>query len=93
MIPSLSPSLSFPLPILTAAHCCCDHGWGFFVMPAVFTIGVVSRQPLLLLLLPIPLLQSLRWGRCCLGTATGYHCRCHCRHCRASPSAAAIVFV
>ncbi|KAH8982065.1 hypothetical protein EDB86DRAFT_2972843 [Lactarius hatsudake] len=70
MIPSLSPSLSFPLPILTAARCCCDHGWGFFVMPAVFTIGMVSRQPLLLLLLPIPLLQSLRRGRCCLGTAT-----------------------
>ncbi|KAH9004082.1 hypothetical protein EDB86DRAFT_2825987 [Lactarius hatsudake] len=39
-------------------------------MPAVITIGVVSRQPLLLLLLPIPLLQSLRRGRRCLGTAT-----------------------
>ncbi|KAH9031234.1 hypothetical protein EDB85DRAFT_2241850 [Lactarius pseudohatsudake] len=38
-------------------------------MSAVITIGVVSRQPLLLLL-PIPLLQSLRRGRRCLGAAT-----------------------
>ncbi|KAH9000930.1 hypothetical protein EDB86DRAFT_2904042 [Lactarius hatsudake] len=67
MIPLLSPSLLFLLPILTAARCCCDHGWGFFVMPALPT---PNCQPLLLLLLPIPLLQSLRRGRCCLGTAT-----------------------
>ncbi|KAH9019062.1 hypothetical protein EDB83DRAFT_2320790 [Lactarius deliciosus] len=40
-------------------------------MSAVITIGVVSRQPLLLLLLlPIPLLQSLRRSRRCLGAAT-----------------------
>ncbi|KAH9008550.1 hypothetical protein EDB84DRAFT_1446871 [Lactarius hengduanensis] len=38
-------------------------------MSAVITIGVVSRQPLLLLL-PIPLLQSLRRGRHRLGAAT-----------------------